>query len=579
MATSDNNKNKPEDPEYTGFSGYEKPNFKLIHNSNYIKANLNYDLEPIEENLFKDNNILLFLFEDIYLFEFGYFLKISYGDKYKNDYQNLLNYLRPGLENADKTWDRIQPDLLNRDLTLAKHFKLINIIAPIFNKLEESEFNNYRNLYNIISTYFSQQYMNEILLSLFKNKILINPNNSSYFYNDHTKLYEFYENKYETINQLRIELKMYIQEITRLQKYVNSDVNETILKVFIKKITDIQELDDVLGKLKIDCKNKYVMNNDSVEEIAYQKDLVLCLKSGKTRQRTSNDYYTNAVFNAQYLPDYNQVPEYISELFHKDMIDSLQILLGMIISAEPEDYCIVFYGNGGNGKSVFLKQLKYMLGEFQKNIDYPNFIKQEPNDTIHKYNLNNLRVVELEDIESNFFKDGSKFKRMFNGRQFTIIATSNEKPDLEKKPLSMTRRLLFVKFNKIFVREPKKNNELARITKFKTNLDYLFTWIVKGAIKYFNGENFNMLFEFNEDIIKESDSIKYLIKNYLIRSENEKDRVSFQEMFNLYKTVCNENNFEELAFKKFNNKMRQEGFVSVMGHLHLTYWKNTLLKN
>jgi hypothetical protein len=75
-------------------------------------------------------------------------------------------------------------------------------------------------------------------------------------------------------------------------------------------------------------------------------------------------------------------------------------------------------------------------------------------------------------------------------------------------------------------------------------LDEVFSWIVKGSKEYYKDKKITMPKSFADEtarLIQQEDSIESFLQNKLIKTDNQKDIVSKNDMFQLYQAFCSKN--------------------------------------
>ncbi|QKE44450.1 hypothetical protein Yalta_175 [Yalta virus] len=538
---------------------------------------------------FKNNIDLSFAQRDKYIFELGWFLKKTYGDTFKDDWCYFKEQANKNINGEDE-WNTIDPDNLYQDnFDLDVHEFALKIMSKVFPKFKQL-FNEYKPSYEIKNKikYFTSYYtIYDLIKDNIENKFFINKDNTSYIYDEQTRLYTFNSNLDNTMKSLNTILESLKYKIEKLLLFVSYDYNLRILKSFIENIdcsTIQNKLFDVIKKNHI---NTIIFNNNKTGEIPFDK-YVLNFKTQEIKERTYLDYYTTTV-NANYLKNYNHIPEYIKSVFGKDKnkLKQIQTLLGSLITGCEQDKFVLFYGTGANSKSKLLYALKDILNDFQFNIDYEQYNKEKNSyELINKLGFEKKRIIGIDDIDyKTFLKDESYFRRLVTNNKFNFIGTTNVKPIVSDN-IAMKRRLIVLNFENVFIETPERENEKQVIRDLNINYDFLFTWLVKGAIAYmetykdhkkiskieieakriydldqtFDTESEDESKDESKDefkcgiktnFISLEERIITFVKNHTIESPS--DRINKKFLYNMY---CNKDDCYDCDYKQFNKIIR-----------------------
>lgn len=585
---------------YKQRKNYFKPN-ELKEQKLILVSNLKYPTKIEIGNKiispFKNMVDLSFAQRDKYIYELGWFLKKNYGNTFKHDWcsyrfetkKHIKKYMNieDGWGTIEEDWDTIDPNnLFQDDFDLETHEFILKVMSKVFSKFKQL-FNEYKPFYEIKNKikYFTSCYtIYDLIEDDVKNKFFVNDNDTSYIYNEETKLYEFNSTLEKTLKTLNSYLNIVKEKIEKLLFFISNEYNSLILNSFISNINSYTTQKKILDIIKKDNK-KIIFNNNKIGEISFDK-YVLNFKTQEIKERTHFNYYTTNV-NANYLKNYNHVPEYIKSVFgkNKDILKQIQILLGSLITGCEQDKFVLFYGTGANSKSKLLYTLKEILNGFQFNIDYEQYNKEKNSDElINKLGFEQKRIIAIDDIDyKTFLKDESRFRRLLTNNKFNFIGTTNVKPIVSDN-IAMKRRLIILNFENVFVETPEKSNEKQVIRDLNINYDFLFTWLVKGAIAYmetykeckeiskieieakreygldqiFDTESENesedeLESEIGTTFISPEKKIIIFVKNHIVESPN-----GIINKKTLYEMYCNENKDSGIVYKEFNKIIRNK---------------------
>lgn len=194
--------------------------------------------------------------------------------------------------------------------------------------------------------------------------------------------------------------------------------------------------------------------------------------------------------------------QFLDQIFDHDeeLIDYLQKAIGYSLTGSTEEQVMfILYGNGRNGKSVFMDTLKHVAGSYAKSMSAKSImIKQsdsaansdiarlkgarlvtasEPNEGVR---LDEGLVKELTggDMVTARFLYGSEFEYK---PEFKLWLATNHKPIIRGTDDGIWRRLMLIPFN-VQIPENKVDKRLAY--KLERESVGILNWAVDGALKW-----------------------------------------------------------------------------------------------
>lgn len=207
--------------------------------------------------------------------------------------------------------------------------------------------------------------------------------------------------------------------------------------------------------------------------------------------------------------DFSQEPtrwvQFLNEIFNNDksMVEYIQLAVGYTLTGSTKEQCFFqCYGDGSNGKSVFLDIFYNMLGAYalnsqaesilSKNSSYASsaspeiarmngarFVRtNEPNDN-SRFNEGLLKQLVGGDITTARFLYGTDFD--FHPC-FKLWIATNYKVNVRGTDAGIWRRVRLIPFNVKFDRE-KQDKDLTE--KLMQELPYILGWAVQGAVKWY----------------------------------------------------------------------------------------------
>lgn len=454
----------------------------VLNWDDFYKQNslINIPLIPCNKNInginpFSDN--LSFLQKDKYYYEFSYMIKSKYPE-FKNEWltlQKLINRENNTdiINKYETEWEKLNNHNIYGDLTLNLHLKAVDLLSESFSKIYKLIYDKPEHIIDItLNTHINDIFIYNKIKPLFQDKFFINKNYTSYLYNEETKLYNF-NDRDKTIIILKKFLAQLREETENLYKYFKFPVNLKILDLIIFLTLSDNTVKSILNLLK--DKHDFTFNNEVEFEIPYQ-DKIFNLKDRCIIERSHLNHYTSTI-NATYLVYYNHHPQYIKSIFgtNKEVLNEIQIALGSLITGHPIQKIFLFLGNGSNSKTTLLETLKYIYNDLFFMINYDAL--KVP------HNFNDYRLVSIKGIDyESFLEDNNVFKQLLQNRKYSLIFINNNK--ILSKKININNQLTILKFPYKFVNNVMHINEKNIIYNLKTNTNYIFTWLIKGAMKY-----------------------------------------------------------------------------------------------
>lgn len=227
------------------------------------------------------------------------------------------------------------------------------------------------------------------------------------------------------------------------------------------------------------------------------------LRTGESREHRQEDLLTTICPHA-YDPQ-AQAPrwnEFVREIMDDDaaMVTYLQQLAGMCMSGDVSEQILpVFWGQGSNGKSIFIATLMYVLG--------PDYAFQAPKDLLltnkrdsHPTLLASLygkRLVSCVELPEDCAFDEPTVKALTGNDEVTArwchkdyfqytptatcIVATNSKPRVDAGSYAMWRRLRLLAF-KVLFEGARKDPKL--LDKLKAEAAGILRWCVEGCLSW-----------------------------------------------------------------------------------------------
>ena len=182
-----------------------------------------------------------------------------------------------------------------------------------------------------------------------------------------------------------------------------------------------------------------------------------------------------------------------------ELRDFLQRICGYALTGITiEDALFFFYGRGGNGKSVFLKTIAGILGDFHKTASMEMFTvshnERHPTDLAM---LRGARLVTAIETEEGKRWDESKIKALTGGDpiaarfmrqdffeympQFKLLVAGNHRPAIRTVDEAIRRRMNLIPFT---VTIAKKDRDPNLADKLKGEWPGILRWMIEGCLAW-----------------------------------------------------------------------------------------------
>jgi putative DNA primase/helicase len=299
---------------------------------------------------------------------------------------------------------------------------------------------------------------------------------------------------------------------------------------------------------------------------------------GFTLRPHSSDTYSTIQLPVSYNPQ-AKCPKWLqtlNEIFEEDQqkIQILQEFFGLCFTRVVKyEKALFLIGEGANGKSVLLSVLQHILGKgnysviplekfdrgpyvvnlFGKlaNISIETNAKSSVYDSIFK------AVISGDEIPAD-----AKFEQTINFRPFCkLIFALNNMPRVDDKTSAFFRRLLIIRFNRIF-----RSDEQNKTLKFELfeEVDGIFNWCLEGLKKLETSGDFEPSQEMRQEVEEyrmENNNVLIFVEEKCLLGAN---RISPKdELYGNYSQWCKDHGNFPLQMIKFGKELRKQ-FPSII---------------
>jgi putative DNA primase/helicase len=182
-----------------------------------------------------------------------------------------------------------------------------------------------------------------------------------------------------------------------------------------------------------------------------------------------------------------------------ELIDFLQRFLGYCITGHVDEHVLVFlYGKGANGKSVFVKTVSGIFGDYAMVAPMEMLLTgkydRHPTEIAR---LRGVRLVTASETHQGRSWDDAKIKNLTGGEKLTgrfmrgdffdftpthkLLISGNHKPSLRHIDEAIRRRLLLVPFT-VQIPEAERDIELAK--KLEPEWPAILRWMIDGCLEW-----------------------------------------------------------------------------------------------
>lgn len=246
--------------------------------------------------------------------------------------------------------------------------------------------------------------------------------------------------------------------------------------------------------------------------------------------------------------------------------------------------CLLLYGNGANGKSVFFDIINAMLG--RENIT--NFtlgsLSEEHNRAMIANKLLNYGSELKGNMDADIFKQlvsnepihcRFKYGNPFICEDYAkLVFNCNELPKQAEVTPAYFRRFLIVPFD-IIIPENERDPELAQKI-IRSELPGIFNWVLSGLERILRSKKFTSSEKTQlalEEYKHDSDSVASFIteEGYSVSKSTGQPLKSLYES---YRTFCNDEGRRILSRTSFSRRLKNLGFESTRQNIGMVVFIN-----
>lgn len=265
--------------------------------------------------------------------------------------------------------------------------------------------------------------------------------------------------------------------------------------------------------------------------------------------------------------------EYLSKVLPDE---NLQLVLaefiGYVFTKHLKlEKCLILYGDGANGKSVFYEIVNALLGkENVSNYSLANLNEENCRALISNKLLNYGSEIH-GNIANDIFKSlasGENIQARLKYRDSFIMSdyarlcfNCNELPSVVEHTEGYFRRFLIIPFN-ITIPEEERDPMLAQRI-ISSELSGVFNWVLSGLHSLYDQGRFsdaNVIKEIIKEFKEESDSVLQFLKEYRY-IPSKQSYYLYADIMSSYRDFCKANNLRPLGKPKFSKRLKKTGFL------------------
>lgn len=411
----------------------------------------------------------------------------------------------------------------------------------------------------------------ERLKDLFGDNIRFNYTSNSWMYYDGKRW------KHDDTGRMKILADKVVENMKNEKLFLADGVDqEDMEKYRYRHWKDSRNHNKKVNMMK-ECEHLLPVTNETFDNdfnlFNVQNGFINLIK-GQLSEHERNNYFTK-ISNVEYTDkaDCPKWDEFLDDIFlgNQELVRFIQRAVGYSLSGHTsEQVLFVLYGNGRNGKSVFLDILNEVFGNYSTNIQ-PQAIMASKNQSDASPEIAKLDgarlVTTTEPNEGERFDEGL-LKQLTGGDrvsarklyenefeftpQFKLWMATNHKPYVRGRDEGIWRRFVIIPFDKqIPIHEI--DHDLTK--KLKRELPAIMRWCVDGFLEWqrIGLSEPAIIKEQRDEYRTEMDSIAMFVEECC--EVNPLQKIKASKLFNAYDNWAKENNQHIMSSTKFGREM------------------------
>lgn len=395
-------------------------------------------------------------------------------------------------------------------------------------------------------------------------------------YNYTSKSWMYYDGKrwrHDDIGRMKILADKVVNNMKNEKLFLADGVDqEDMEKYRYRHWKDSRNHNKKVNMMK-ECEHLLPVTNETFDndfDLFNVQNGFINLKAGQLIDHERSNFFTK-ISNVEYTDkaDCPKWDEFLNDIFlgNQELVRFIQRAVGYSLSGHTsEQVLFVLYGNGRNGKSVFLDILNEVFGNYSTNIQ-PQAIMASKNQSDASPEIAKLDgarlVTTTEPNEGERFDEGL-LKQLTGGDrvsarklyenefeftpQFKLWMATNHKPYVRGRDEGIWRRFIIIPFDKQI---PIHEIDRDLTNKLKRELPAIMRWCVDGFLEWqrIGLAEPAIIKEQREEYRVEMDSISTFIEECC--EVDYKFKIAAGELFNAYDNWAKRNNQHRMTNVKF----------------------------
>ncbi|MDO6451745.1 phage/plasmid primase, P4 family [Oceanobacillus profundus] len=393
---------------------------------------------------------------------------------------------------------------------------------------------------------------------------------SWYYYNDKTWQLDQEGKVKNLVDEILVKMK---QEPV----YVTDDTTDEEAQKFLQKHIKYSRGSNGKTNMLKESQHLLPVNPESFDKDKHLMNVqngYIDLKTGDLHNHDKDKFFSK-IASIEYT-DKIDCPlwmDFLNQIFdgNKPLIDYMQRSVGYSLSGSTEEQMMfILYGNGRNGKSVFLDIITEMLGNYTTNIQ-PQTIMVKPQSGSANSDIARLQGARL--VTTTEPNDGMRFdeglvKQVTGGDkvtarflygdefdyhpEFKLWMATNHKPIIRGTDDGIWRRLAVIPFA---VQIPEHQVDKQLKNKLKREMKGILNWAVDGYQEWKRtGLNEPQIIKDQRKTYRtEMDAVELFIEECCVRKNGEREKSS--DLYSIYKSWAKDNEQYLMSSTKFGREM------------------------
>jgi P4 family phage/plasmid primase-like protien len=273
---------------------------------------------------------------------------------------------------------------------------------------------------------------------------------------------------------------------------------------------------------------------------------------------------------------------------NEELIAFLQRAIGYSLTGDTSEQCFfILHGSGANGKSVLLKVVGKILGDYSQTARIETFMSKKGNDIPEDVaNLRGARFVTTSEtslgqrlaeglVKALTGEDVVRARKLYQNSfqfvpQFKLWMACNHKPVIKGTDEGIWRRIRLVPFN---VRIPPEEQDRKLAGKLMEEASGILAWMVRGCLAWQQHglQPPEAVQAATADYRAESDTIAEFLGETCV--VNPLARAAAKDLYACYLSWCEQVGSKPLSQKAFGSRLTEKGFERRRGTGGVHQWQ------